>query len=119
MENNLIPMKYRLRKTDEQVEVIEHNTVEKGARNDNDWVSFIDSQGGEHIKEHLTLEWDFILESPFENSLLNLSTSLTDIDIWETRRYELVKTMVIDQGHDIDVSIRKVDYIIDKLKPRS
>lgn len=112
-------MKYRLRKTDEQVEVIEHNTVEKGARNDNDWVSFIDSHGGEHIKEHLTLEWDFILESPFENSLLNLSTSLTDIDIWETRRYELVKTMVIDQGHDIDVSIRKVDYIIDKLKPRS
>lgn len=65
-QNTLFPLKYRLRKTDEPVEIVAWETVEKGARSENDWVSYIDADGAEHIKEHLTLEWDFVVDSPFE-----------------------------------------------------
>jgi hypothetical protein len=67
MEQPLFPLKYRLRKTSEPVEIVAWETTEKGARNESDWVSYIDSAGVEHIKEHLTLEWDFVIESPFES----------------------------------------------------
>ena len=60
MENSLFPLKYRIRKTDELVEIVAWETADKGARSESDWVSYIDSQGNEHIKEHLTLEWDFV-----------------------------------------------------------
>jgi hypothetical protein len=55
-------MKYRLRKTQEIVDVIEYfafNTTTK-ERGKDDWVSYIDSNGGEHHKEpNLNIWWDF------------------------------------------------------------
>lgn len=97
MENNaLFPLKYRLRKTDEPVEIIAWETADKGARSENDWVSYIDSSGVEHIKEHLTLEWDFVIDSPLGNMLKNLEPAdLPKYDMWESRRYELAKEFVV------------------------
>lgn len=47
MEQSLFPLKYRLRKTGEPVEIVAWETAEKGARSESDWVSYIDSAGVE------------------------------------------------------------------------
>lgn len=119
MENNsLFPLKYRLRKTDEPVEIVSWETAEKGARSENDWVSYIDFNGNEHIKEHLTLEWDFVLESPFENDILKkfVKGELPQFDPWESRRYELVKEFVMMKGDCLADAVLKADAMIAALK---
>lgn len=124
MENNLLfPLKYRLRKTDEPVEIVAWETTVKGARNEKDWVSYIDSQGNEHIMERLTLEWDFVIQTPFEKGFLDaLKPDLPTFDPWEARRYELVKEMYFDRKyHDVaflgyDGLVARADEIISALK---
>ena len=120
MDNNsLFPLKYRLRKTDEQVEIVAWETAEKGARNENDWVSYIDSSGVEHVKEHLTLEWDFVIDSPFESMMKKFEpTKLPEFDPWEARRYELVKSMWLspDFNLTVDHTVKRADEIIAALK---
>lgn len=115
MENNsLFPLKYRLRKTDEPVEIVAWETTEKGARSDNDWVSYIDSNGNEHIKEHLTLEWDFVIDSPFEKIISGgFGSSLPAFDPWESRRFELVKEMYFDKKH-YDVAFLGYDGLVER-----
>ena len=123
MENNLLfPLKYRLRKTDELVEIVAWETTEKGARSEKDWVSYIDSSSVEHIKEHLTLEWDFVIQTPFEKGFLDAMTpDYLKYDPWEARRYELVKEMYFkewdsDVDDDIDDLVAIADEIISALK---
>ena len=114
--NSLFPLKYRLRETDEPVEIVAWETADKGARSENDWVSYIDAGGNEHIKEHLTLEWDFVLESPFENDILKkfVKGELPQFDPWEQRRYELVKEYVLrDLAHENVNSDRAVLFADD------
>jgi len=48
-----------LRNTSEEVEIIDAEIKERGARNDEDWVTYIDSNGNEHIREHINLQLDF------------------------------------------------------------
>ena len=115
--NSLFPLKYRLRKTDEQVEIVAWDTLVKGARSERDWVSYIDSAGVEHIKEHLTLEWDFVIDSPFESMMKKFEpTKLPEFDPWEGRRFELVKELVIENGEDLDIAIEIADEVIAALK---
>ena len=114
-------MKYRLRKTDEPVEIVAWETTDKGARSESDWVSYIDSAGVEHIKEHLTLEWDFVIDSPFEQIISGgFGSSLPAFDPWETRRYELVKEYVMrDLARDnvnVDKAVAFADDVIAALK---
>lgn len=118
MENNLLfPLKYRLRKTDDPVEVIAWETAEKGSRSENDWVSYIDSHGEEHVKEHLTLEWDFVIDSPFEKIISGgFGSSLPAFDPWEARRYELTKEFVMMKGDCLADAVLKADAMIAALK---
>ena len=118
MENNsLFPLKYHLRKTDELVDVVAWETADKGARNENDWVSYIDAQGNEHIKEHLTLEWDFVIQTPFEKGFLDaLKPDLPTFDPWEARRYELVKEYVLGKDKTVGYAVSAADEIISALK---
>lgn len=122
MENNsLFPLKYRLRKTDELVEIVAWETADKGSRSDSDWVSYIDASGVEHFKEHLTLEWDFVIDSPFENLMSKWEpTKFPEYDAWEARRYELVKEYVLrDLARDkvnTDKAVLFADDVIAKLK---
>ena len=124
-KNNLFPLKYRLRKTDEPVEIVAWETAEKGARSENDWVSYIDAQGNEHIKEHLTLEWDFVIDSPFESLMSKFEPmKLPEFDPWEQRRYELVKEMFLAAYKDdvllstciVSDFVKHADEVIDALK---
>lgn len=119
MENNsLFPLKYRLRKTDELVEIVAWETVEKGARNENDWVSYIDASGVEHFKEHLTLEWDFVIDSPFEKIISGgFGSSLPAFDPWESRRYELAKEFILKRSVDtVPGAVELADEVISALK---
>ena len=54
-QHTLFPLKYRLRKTDEPVEIVAWETAEKGARSESDWVSYIDANGNEHIKGRILM----------------------------------------------------------------
>ena len=119
--SNLFTLKYRLRKTDEPVEIVAWETAEKGARSENDWVSYIDSDGNEHIKEHLTLEWDFVTQDPFGGGIMSsLSDYIAKMDNWEPRRYELVKEYVLrDLAKDkvnADKAVAFADDVISALK---
>jgi len=118
MENNsLFPLKYRLRKTDELVEIVAWETTEKGARSESDWVSYIDASGAEHIKEHLTLEWDFVIDSPFEKIISGgFGSSLPAFDPWEARRYELTKEIIWRDGVEPGLAVMRADEIIAALK---
>lgn len=118
MENNsLFPFKYRLRKTDELVEIVAWETADKGARSESDWVSYIDAQGNEHIKEHLTLEWDFVTDSPFEKIISGgFGSGLDKYDPWDARRYELVKEFVMVKGDCLADAVLKADAMIAALK---
>ncbi len=63
MENSLNNMpvinKYIIRSTGEEVEIIDNYQQNKGERSSEDWVTYIDSKGVEHIKEHLNIQLDF------------------------------------------------------------
>ena len=113
-------MKYRIRKTGEQVEIVAWETVDKGARNENDWVSYIDAQGNEHIKEHLTLEWDFVIDNPFDKVFSGGLGSLDKLDPWEARRYELVKDMFLSNKYEGEIGeyVDTADNIIAALKAK-
>lgn len=50
---------YIIRSTGEEVEVIASHKESESERSKEDWVSYIDSQGREHYKEHLNLDFDF------------------------------------------------------------
>ena len=118
MENNsFFPLKYRFRKTDELVDIVAWETAEKGARSESDWVSYIDASGVEHIKEHLTLEWDFVIQTPFEKGFLDaLKPDLPTFDPWESRRFELVKEYVLGKDKTVGYAVSAADEIISALK---
>lgn len=119
MDNNsLFPLKYRLRKTDEPVEIVAWDTAEKGARSESDWVSYIDADGNEHVKEHLTLEWDFVIDSPFDSLMSKWEpTKLPEFDVWEARRYELVKEFILKRAVDtVPGAVELADDVIAALK---
>lgn len=121
MENNsLFPLKYRLRKTDELVEIVAWETADKGARSESDWVSYIDASGVEHFKEHLTLEWDFVIDSPFEKMINSFEpTKFSEYDPWESRRYELVKEFLLHGLADsAKGSVAMADFLIEELKTK-
>jgi hypothetical protein len=112
-KNSLFPLKYRLRKTDEPVEIVAWDTTVKGARSETDWVSYIDSHGNEHIMERLTLEWDFVIDSPLEKIISGgFGSSLSASDPWESRRYELVKEFIMMKDDCLADAVLKADATI-------
>ena len=117
--NSLFSLKYRLRKTDELVEIVAWETLEKGARSEGDWVSYIDAQGNEHVKEHLTLEWDFVIDSPLDKMLSGGWGSLEKLDPWEARRYELAKEFLLHGLADsAKGSVAMAGFLLEELKTK-
>lgn len=119
--NSLFPLKYRLRETDEPVEIVAWETADKGARSESDWVSYIDAGGNEHIKERLTLEWDFKVESPFGGGFGSslLENTLNSFDPREVRRYELAKEFFLHGLADsAKGSVAMADFLLEELKSK-
>lgn len=73
-------MKYKIRKTQEIVDVITYRAddYDTKERRNNDWVSFIDSKGEEHHKEHLNIWWDF---EEMETYMVNYNYNIKPYEI--------------------------------------
>lgn len=118
---NAITAKYVIRKTEEEVEVIAYNCNDEGARSETDWVTYIDSKGEEHIKENLHIKLDFKLSAELPDYFKKLfnSSSFSSIkypSVYNTRYYEIVKDLVIEKGHDIEIAKKTAKSIVDATK---
>ena len=119
MPNQLgISGKHILRKTGEEVEVITFNQVENGARNEDDWVTYIDSEGNEHIKEHLNMQLDFKASDAFSQAF----SSLLSFPKYEapstenSRLYETAKGLLIEKDCSVDRAIALAKRLVDGIR---
>jgi hypothetical protein len=117
-KTNMIPPfggKSILRSTGEEVEIIDSEIKERGARNDEDWVTYIDSDGKEHIKEHLNIQLDF---KPVVNDTWNKVFDFAkDNKIPTTRNsriFEVAKELVI-KGAAVEIAVDKAIQLVDKV----
>ena len=105
-----------LRSTGEEVEIIDSDIKERGARSDEDWVTYIDSEGKEHIKEHLNLQLDF---KPVVNDTWNTMFDWAKTNKMPTTRncriFEVAKELVINHGYKIGVAVNKATELVDEV----
>lgn len=88
-------MKKRLRKTGEIVDVINYSASCLGREKD-DYVSYINSKGIEHVAEHgLNIHWDFE----------DVEEELTKEIDWEERRYCIAKDIMAAFLSNLNVAV--------------
>ena len=115
---------YVIRGTNEEVEVTSFNQVNKGERSDGDWVTYIDSNGVEHINEHLNMELDFnasdlmlkflgeMFKTPtFESKPIKLPDVSVDM------AFEVAKSLYVN-GTSANDAIDEAERFIDKFNQR-
>lgn len=102
-----------LRSTKEEVEIIDCCIKSRGERNDEDWVSYIDSNGNEHIKEHLNFQFDF---KPIINDTWNSMFDWTKNKMPTTRNCRIFETAkeVLVNNYKL-VNVEDVIYTATKL----
>lgn len=107
-----------LRSTGEEVEIIDFEAKERGDRTDEDWVTYIDSNGNEHIREHLNLQLDF---KPVVNDTWNKVFDFAKYNKMPTTRncriYEAAKDLYLNgnRGYDINEAVRVATILVDKV----
>ena len=107
--------KYVKRDTNEPVEVIAHEQVENGNRCKGDWVTYIDSNGIEHIKEPLNLQLDFKVSDELANVFENLLKPLPPLEksvpklpsIDSSRVFEVAKCLIVHKDYKVKAAINK------------
>lgn len=114
-------MKKRLRKTGEIMDVIDFCCIELiKERDDQDWVSYIDSKGVEHHVEHgLNIYWDF--EDVEEELTKQIDWEQVRIDAAIAAMQSFIREIYI---HDdtprkktiASLSVSHADALIDELK---
>ena len=106
-----------LRSTGEEVEIVDSEIKERGARSDEDWVTYIDSDGNEHIKEHLNLQLDFkpvfndSWNSMFDWAKNNKMPTTRNCRIFEVAK-ELIKA---GRDYSIDDAVEVATELVDKV----
>ena len=112
-KNYMIPPiggKSILRNTGEEVEVIDSEFKERGARSDEDWVTYIDSKGVEHIKENLNIQLDFKPSKDF----IDLFGKVFDKPSFEpikfpstenTRLFETAKELIVHRNMSVEEAV--------------
>ena len=107
-----------LRSTGEEVEIIDAELKERGARSDEDWVTYIDSNGKEHIKEHLNLQLDF---KPVINDTWNKVFDFAKDNKMPTTRncriFEVAKSIYLgsDKEYPIDEAVEEATKLVDQV----
>ena len=106
-----------LRSTGEEVEIIDFEAKERGDRTDEDWVTYIDSEGKEHIKEHLNIQLDFkSVVNDTWNKVFDFAKYNKMPTTRNSRIFEVAKTLYIDNCvYDIDEAVRKATELVDKV----
>lgn len=105
------------RSTGEEVEVIDSQIGERGARSDEDWVTYIDSEGKEHIKEHLNLQLDF---KPVVNDTWNKVFDFAKNNKMPTTRncriYEIAKELFIKyRDMSVEDAVTSAVHLVNKI----
>lgn len=121
MEGNTFMMptvygKSILRSTGEEVEIIDSQIKERGERSDQDWVTYIDSEGTEHIKEHLNIQLDFKpkVNNTFEE-ILKMPTFNKMPTTRNCRIFEVAKELVMDHHYKIEAAVNKATEFVDEV----
>lgn len=119
MESNTFMMpiggKSILRSTGEEVEIIDFEAKERGNRTNEDWVTYIDSNGNEHIKEHLNLQLDF---KPVMNDTFNKVFDFATNKMPTTRNsriFEAAKELFFNHGYSPMAATSKATELVDKV----
>lgn len=114
-----------LRSTGEEVEVIDSYLPNRGMRTEpggltfeeGDWVTYIDSNGKEHIREHLNIQLDF---KPVINDTFNKVFDFAKDKMPTTRNnriFEVAKELYLDNERDygIDFAVQVATQLVDKV----
>jgi len=106
-----------LRSTGEEVEIIDSQFGERGARTDEDWVTYIDSNGKEHIKEHLNIQLDFktVVNDAF-NKVFDFATNKMPTTR-NSRIFEVAKALYLDNERDysIEDAVQVATKLVDEV----
>jgi hypothetical protein len=117
METFMMPIggKSILRSTNEEVEIIDFEAKERGDRTDEDWVTYIDFDGKEHIKEHLNLQLDF---KPVVNDTWNRVFDFAKDNKMPTTRncriFEVAKELVKNGSH-VSTAVSVATQLVDEV----
>lgn len=108
--------KYIIRSTEEEVEVIDSNVASRGERSDDDLVTYIDSKGAEHIKEHLNFQLDFkpVINDTW-NSMFDWSKNNKMPTTRNCRIFEVAKEPVLKFQCDTEEAVRKATELVDEV----
>ena len=114
-----------LRSTGEEVEIIDSNLPNRGTRTEpnpmlheeGDWVTYIDSEGKEHIKEHLNIQLDF---KPVVNDTFNKVFDFATNKMPTTRNcriFEVAKSLYLDNDRDYDIesAVQVATQLVDEV----
>ena len=105
-----------LRSTGEKVEIIDSEIKERGARSDEDWVTYIDSKGKEHIREKLNVQLDFKTEvSNTLQKMLDFTTGNKMPTTRNCRIFEVAKELVVNNGFLIDEAVLNARELVDRV----
>jgi len=125
METFMMPIggKMVLRRTGEEVEIIDSNMPNRGMRTEpkdltfeeGDWVTYIDSKGNEHIKEHLNIQFDF---KPVVNDTWNRVFDFAAKSKMPTTRnsriFEVAKELV-KNGSPVSTAVSIARQLVDEV----
>ena len=104
-----------LRSTGEEVEIIDSEIKERGIRSDEDWVTYIDSEGKEHIREHLNIQLDFKpVSMDTWNSMFDWAKANKMPNTRNCRIFEIAKELY-KHNTDMDVVINMATSFVDKI----
>lgn len=112
-----------LRSTGEEVEIIDSYLPNRGMRTEpkdltfeeGDWVTYIDSEGKEHIREHLNIQLDF---KPVVNDAFNKVFDFATNKMPTTRNsriFEVAKELVLKLQCDAEEAVRKATELVDEV----
>lgn len=119
METNTFMMpiggKSILRSTGEEVEIIDFEAKERGDRTDEDWVTYIDSNGNEHIKEHLNIQLDFkpVVNDTW-NKVFDFAKDNKIPTIRNNRIFEVAKELVKSGSH-VSTAVSVATQLVDEV----
>ena len=104
-----------LRSTGEEVEIIDSQIRERGARSDEDWVTYIDSEGNEHIKEHLNIQLDFkpVVNDTW-NKVFDFAKDNKMPTIRNSRIFEVAKELVKNGSH-VSTAVSVATQLVDEV----
>lgn len=126
MEEFKIPVanKYIIRSTGEEVEIIAFNLPNHGMRTkaddkvfeQGDWVTYIDSEGKEHIREKLNIQLDFKAQvSDMWDKMLDVAKVNKYPTDRNRRVFETAQKLILSKAMSIEDAVNTALELVDKV----